>query len=309
MESFFTPTVQAVLAGLGSWLSIALGASFIYARKEFSRKLLQLMLGVAGGMMLGATFFALLMPSMELSKEYAFLDSTWAFIPPIMGLFLGALFLRAFDAVLPHTHEQSNVTEGVKTSWNRSILLFAAMALHHIPEGLAIGVSYGAMQSGDASSAALSMADVLLLTTSMMVQGIPEGTVVSMALLREGMKKHTAFTLGMLSGCTTPLGTLLGLWGTTMAADFLPVALAFAAGAMLYIIVEDIIPESQASAAHEASGPKTSGQEASLPLSEPQNLDPQNTLQDCEPKSHGNAATLAVIGGLCIVIIFQTIFS
>ncbi len=279
MDTFFTPTVQAILAGLGSWLSITLGAAFIYTRKEFSRKLLQLMLGVAGGMMLGATFFALLMPALELSQEHPLLGGTWSFVFPVGGLLLGTLFLRAFDGLLPHMHNKSNITEGIKTSWNRSILLVTAMALHHIPEGLAIGVSYGALGSSmeAQSAAALSLQDALLLTTSMMLQGMPEGTVVAMALLREGMQKHTAFLFGMLSGCTTPIGALLGLWGTSLATQFLPVALAFAAGAMLYIIVEDIIPESQAS-------------------------------EDATPH-HGNAATMAVIAGLCIVVIFQTIFS
>ncbi len=281
-----TPTTQAMLAGIGSWLAITLGAACIFLRKEFSPKLLQLMLGLAGGMMLGATFFALLIPSMELAQEHPvwpFASGAWAFIPPVLGLLLGALFLRTFDALLPHTHSQSDTTEGISTSWHRSILLVTAMALHHIPEGLALGVSYGAFttdlgpiatESGAqvATSTALSLQDILLLTASMILQGIPEGTVVSMALLREGLSRNMAFLCGMLSGCTTPIGTVLGLWATGLASQFLPVALAFAAGAMLYIIVEDIIPESQAS-------------------------------------GHGNAATIAVIGGLIVVMIFQTLFA
>ncbi len=278
METFFTPTVQAIFAGLGSWFSITLGAAFIFTRKEFSRKLLQLMLGAAGGMMLGATFFALLIPSLELSAAHAFWGTVgnglWAFVPTVFGLLLGTIFLRLFDAVLPHVHAENNVTEGMDSSWHRSILLVTAMALHHIPEGLAIGVSYGALNTVDGSTAgaALSFSDAALLTASMMLQGMPEGTVVAMALLREGLSRKTCFLFGMLSGCTTPIGALLGLLGTSLAAQFLPVALAFAAGAMLYIIVEDIIPESQAS-------------------------------------GHGNAATIAVIGGLILVIIFQTLFA
>ncbi len=282
----FSPTTQAILAGIGSWFAITLGAACIYTRKEFSPKLLQTMLGIAGGMMLGATFFALLIPSMELSQEHAvwlFASGAWAFIPPVVGLLLGALFLRGFDALLPHTHNQNDITEGISTSWHRSILLVTAMALHHIPEGLALGVSYGAFNTGmseigangsmqTGANMALSVQDILLLTASMMLQGIPEGTVVSMALLREGLSRHKAFFFGMLSGCTTPLGALLGLWATGLASQFLPIALAFAAGAMLYIIVEDIIPESQAG-------------------------------------GHGNAATMAVIGGLILVMIFQTIFA
>ncbi len=279
METLFTPTVQAILAGLGSWFSISLGAAFIFTRKEFSRELLQIMLGAAGGMMLGATFFALLIPSLELAAGHDFWGTTaggiWAFVPTVFGLILGALFLRGFDSLLPHTHTESQVTEGISTSWHRSILFVTAMALHHIPEGLAIGVSYGALNSVDPATSAdavLSVKDAAVLTASIMLQGVPEGTVVAMALLREGLSRKVSFFFGMLSGCTTPIGTLLGLWGTTLAAQFLPVALAFAAGAMLYIIVEDIIPESQAS-------------------------------------GHGNTATLAVIGGLILVIIFQTLFA
>ncbi len=269
MEILSLPLVQALLAGLGSWLSISLGAAFIYTRKEFSPRILELMLGAAGGMMLGATFFALLLPAMELSAPWG----TWAFIPPVVGLFLGAVFLRLFDAFLPHTHNMSDTTEGLSTSWHRSILLVTAMALHHIPEGLAMGVSYGAIDVATAqSTAGISLQDAALLTLSMMLQGMPEGTVVAMALLREGLSRNKAFFFGMISGCTTPIGALIGALTTSAVAGFLPVALAFAAGAMLYIIVEDIIPESQAS-------------------------------------GHGNAATMAVIGGLTLVMIFQTIFS
>ncbi len=274
MESIFSPATQALLAGLASWFSIALGAAFIYTSKEFSRSFLQIMLGAAGGMMLGATFFALLSPSLELSQAeemWTQFSINFSFIPTLTGLALGALFLRLFDAFLPHGHEEGSISEGIQTSWNSSILLVTAMALHHIPEGLAMGVSYGALNSAHATEA-LSFNDTLVLTLSMMLQGIPEGTVVAMTLLRQGLHTHKAFFYGVLSGCTTPLGALLGLWCTDLAAQFLPVALAFAAGAMLYIIVEDIIPESQAS-------------------------------------GHGNAATLAVIGGLMLVIIFQTVFS
>ncbi len=299
MDNFFTPSTQALLAGLGSWMSIALGAALIYTRKEFSHSFLQIMLGVAGGMMLGATFFALLIPSMELAAQQKLWGASFTFVQPVTGLILGAAFLRIFDALLPHMHGQSAVTEGIQTSWHSSILLVTAMALHHIPEGLAMGVSYGAVNTHVtdidtaemATSAALQMEEVLLLTTSMMLQGIPEGTVVSMALLRQGLSRHKAFFFGVLSGCTTPIGALLGLWGTTLAAQILPTALAFAAGAMLYIIVEDIIPEAQAS--EQASG-QISG---------------QNRQEQAQIQGHGHGATLAILGGLILVIIFQTIFS
>ncbi len=265
-------SLQAFLAGLAPWAAITLGAGAVFLQREFSRKTLEIMLGAAGGMMLGATFFALLMPSIELSAPLG----AWDFAPPAVGLFIGAIFLRIFDSFLPHMHNFSHTKEGLQTAWQRSILLVTAMALHHIPEGLAVGVSYGAVElmhsAGQGSSTALTSHDALLLTASIMLQGIPEGLVVSMALRAEGLSAKKSFIFGSISGSTTPIGAAIGAAAASTATQILPIALAFAAGAMLYIIVEDLIPESQAS-------------------------------------GHGNDATLAVIGGLIIIMTFTTIFS
>ncbi len=254
------------MAGLAPFAAISLGAAAVFLRKEFSHKTLEIMLGAAGGMMLGATFFALLLPSMELSAPLGM----WSFLPPAVGLLVGALFLRLFDGLLPHMHNLSGTKEGLSTAWQRSILLVTAMALHHIPEGLAVGVSYGAV--GIAESATLSTNDATLLTFSIMLQAIPEGLVVAMALRAEGLSAKKSFIFGSLSGITTPFGAVIGAMAASTASQILPISLAFAAGAMLYIIVEDIIPESQ-----------TSG--------------------------HGNAATLAVIGGFILIMAFSTIFA
>ncbi len=264
MDIMTAPVIQAFLAGLGSWFAISLGAFGVFARKEFSRRTLEIMLGAAGGMMLGATFWSLLMPSLELSASLG----PWAFVPALGGLILGTAFLRAFDMFLPHIHMANETAEGLQTAWKRSILLVLAMALHHIPEGLAIGVGYGA---AGFEQSALSLRHAGVLTLSIMLQGIPEGLVVALALRAEGLSAKRACFFGVLSGTTTPLGAVIGVLATGITSQLLPIALAFAAGAMLYIIVEDIIPESQAS-------------------------------------GHNNAATLALIAGVGLVMIFNSIF-
>ncbi len=268
MDIFAHPTLQAFFAGLGPFLAISLGAAGVFLRKEFSKSTLHLMLGVAAGMMLGATFWALLAPSLALSAELGKL----AFVPTMFGLIIGALFLRGFDAILPHTHSLSYTTEGISTNWQRSILLIVAMALHHIPEGLAVGVSYGAVNTEQAMNAGISANSAMVLMLSIMLQGMPEGLVVAIALRGEGMSAAKSFFWGSFSGITTPIGAVIGALATSLSTQILPVALAFAAGAMLYIIIEDIIPESQAS-------------------------------------GHGNNATLAAIGGLILVMIFNSIFA
>ena len=264
MEWFSHPGVQAFLAGLLSWASISLGALVIFVRKDFSRRTMDIMLGLAGGMMLGATFWSLLTPALELSAPLGKL----AFGPPLLGLLLGAAFLRGFDHVLPHLHNLTGTTEGMSTAWKRSVLLVTAMALHHIPEGLAIGVGYGA---AGLEQSAMTFASASVLTLSIMLQGVPEGLIVSLALRAEGLSARRACFFGVLTGCTAPLGAVPGALAAGLTAQILPITLGFAAGAMLYIIVEDVIPESQAS-------------------------------------GHGNEATLAVIFGVIMVMCLDTIF-
>lgn len=264
MELFSHPAFQAFVAGLLSWASISMGALVILTRENFSRRTMDIMLGMAGGMMLGATFWSLLTPALQMSEHLGKLS----FAPPLLGLLLGAAFLRGFDFVLPHLHGMSNTTEGMHTAWRRSILLVTAMALHHIPEGLAVGVGYGA---AGAAGSAMTLSAAMVLTASIMLQGIPEGLIVSLALRAEGLSARKACLLGILTGCTAPLGAVPGALAAGLTAQILPVALGFAAGAMLYIIVEDVIPESQAS-------------------------------------GHGNEATLAVIGGVIMVMCMDSLF-
>lgn len=239
-ETVTNPVVAALVAGLASWLSITLGAAIIFLRKEFSRRAQDIMLGMAGGMMLGATFWSLLTPAMEMSDSLGRLS----FLPPLIGLALGACFLRGLDTVLPHLHGLSNTHEGLSTTWRRSILLVTAMALHHIPEGLAMGVGYGAAGAGQA---ALTGSGALVLTMSILLQNLPEGLVVSTALRAEGLSAKKSFFYGMLSGITAPLGAVPGALAAGAMTHILPVALAFAGGAMIYVVVEEVIPEANSS--------------------------------------------------------------
>jgi ZIP family zinc transporter len=234
------------MAGLLSWLSVSLGATLIFTRREFSRRAMDCLLGAAGGMMLGAAFFGLLNPALELTAHLGRL----AFAPVVAGLTLGAFFLWLLDHALPHIHILQDTPEGISTSWRRSVLLVAAMALHHIPEGLAIGVGYGAaaaesvLQSGAES---LGLSTALVLTLSIMLQNVPEGLVVATALRAEGYSARKSCLYGVASGVTAPLGAVPGALAAGIAAGLLPVALGFAAGAMVYVVAEEVIPEASAS--------------------------------------------------------------
>ncbi len=270
---FDHPAVQAFGAGTLTWLSISAGAALIFARKNFSRFLMDCLLGAAGGMMLAAASLGLLAPALEMTAPLGRLS----FLPIICGLALGAAFLLGLDKVLPHLHVMQDSVEGVDTRWRRSALLVAAMALHHIPEGLAVGVGYGAaahpeaIQALQAGGSGADMATAILLTASIMLQSLPEGLVVALALRAEGCSARQSFFWGVASGATAPLGALPGALAATLASGLLPIALAFAAGAMIYVVLEEVIPEANAS-------------------------------------GNGNAATIAAIGGICLVVLMECIF-
>ena len=263
MDIFSHPALQALLAGLLSWTSISLGASAIFLRREFSRRAMDCMLGAAGGMMLGAAFLGLLQPAADMAAPLGRLS----FLPLVCGLMIGSAFLMGLDHLLPHLHVHQNQQEGLSTSWRRSILLVTAMTLHHIPEGLTMGVGYGAVSAGSALPAemALSMSSALMVTGTILLQNLPEGLVVSTALRAEGFSAKKSWMFGALSGCTTPIGAVLGAASSQLTQGLLPIALAAAAGAMVYVVVEEVIPESNAS-------------------------------------GNGNAATIPCIGGLCLVM-------
>ncbi len=236
------PVAQALLATCFTWLVTALGSALVFVRKEVSRSFMDAMLGFAGGVMIAASFWSLLAPAIELS--YGKGVPIW--FPPLTGFIVGGIFLRGIDEILPHLHIgfPKEEAEGIKTSWQRSILLLMAITLHNIPEGLAVGVAFGAIAAG-IPSATLSAA--VALAVGIGIQNFPEGFAVSMPLRREGMSHFKSFWYGQLSAVVEPIAGVLGAAAVIFAQPILPYALGFAAGAMIFVVVEEVIPESQRS--------------------------------------------------------------
>jgi ZIP family zinc transporter len=234
------PVVQALIAGIFTWAISAIGAAAVFTTKTVSQKVLDSMLGFAGGVMIAASFWSLLAPAIEMSAEHKV--APW--IPAAAGFLLGTIFLRAIDKILPHLHIGFPIeeAEGIKTSWHRSTLLVTAITLHNIPEGLAIGVAFGAVAAGF-SSATLSAA--IALAIGIGIQNFPEGFAVSVPLRREGMSRLKSFWYGQLSAVVEPIAAVVGAATVLWARPLLPYALAFAAGAMIFVVVEEVIPESQ----------------------------------------------------------------
>jgi ZIP family zinc transporter len=246
MAWFFelNPIVQALLATIGTWLATALGAGVVFFTKNISQKYLDAALGMAAGVMIAASFWSLLAPSIELAKEQDGESMKW--VAPLIGFLLGAIFLRITDKLLPHFHPQLAVREGPKTTWHRSTLLVLAITLHNIPEGLAVGVAFGAAAhlTGEAYSAQIGSA--IALAIGIGLQNFPEGSAVSLPLRREGMGMGKSFWYGQLSGAVEPIAGVLGAALVMLMTPILPYALAFAAGAMIFVAAEELIPEAQA---------------------------------------------------------------
>jgi zinc transporter, ZIP family len=234
------PVVQALLATCFTWLVTALGASLVFFFKKINKKVLDGMLGFASGVMIAASFWSLLAPAIELSEVMG--NSPW--LPAVIGFLLGGVFLWGADKLLPHLHPGMAMenAEGVKSSWQRSVLLVLAITLHNIPEGLAVGVAFGAVAAG---IPAASLAGAVALAIGIGLQNFPEGTSVSVPLRREGMSRLKAFGYGQASGMVEPIAGVLGALAVILMRPLLPYALAFAAGAMIYVVVEELIPASQ----------------------------------------------------------------
>jgi zinc transporter, ZIP family len=237
------PILQAFLATLFTWGLTALGSSLVFFFAQISRKILDRMLGFAAGVMIAASFWSLLAPAIDLAEEFSELPS-W--IPAVVGFLLGGFFLWGVDKVLPHLHMgfESNQAEGIKTSWQRSVLLVLAITLHNIPEGLAVGVAFGAVAAGIPSA---GIAGAIALALGIGIQNFPEGAAVSIPLRREGMSRIKSFMLGQASGLVEPIAGVLGAVAVLAMRPILPYALAFAAGAMIYVVIEELIPEAQSS--------------------------------------------------------------
>ncbi|MBN1392162.1 MAG: ZIP family metal transporter [Sedimentisphaerales bacterium] len=234
------PVLQALVAGIFTWAVTAAGAAAVFTTKKVSQKVLDSMLGFAAGVMIAASFWSLLAPAIEMSQN----KNLPPWIPAASGFLLGTIFLRIIDKILPHLHIglPTEQAEGIKTSWQRSTLLVTAITLHNIPEGLAVGVAFGAVAAGFPSA---SLAGAIVLAVGIGIQNFPEGFAVSFPLRREGMSRLKSFWYGQLSAIVEPIAAVAGAAAVLIAEPILPYALAFAAGAMIFVVVEEVIPESQ----------------------------------------------------------------
>ncbi len=238
------PVMQAFLAGCFTWVLTALGAGAVFLTWKVPDALVDSMLGFAAGVMIAASFWSLLAPSIEVSEAMGKI----AWIPAAIGFVSGGLFLRLADYLLPHLHpfQPMSEAEGIHTHWQRATLLVLAITLHNIPEGLAIGVAYGAIGVGSDFVLSGDMAGAIALTLGIGLQNFPEGIAVAMPLRSTNVSRIKSFNYGQLSAVVEPIAAVLGAWLVMSVQPLLPYALAFAAGAMIYVVVEELIPEAQA---------------------------------------------------------------
>jgi ZIP family zinc transporter len=244
LEKFFLeigPIYAAVLATTFTWLVTAAGASLVFFFKTMNRNVLDPMLGFTGGVMVAASFWSLLNPAIEMSER---LYPSMKWMPAAVGFLLGALFLYALDKFMPHLHINfgEEETEGRKTQFHKTTLLVLAITLHNIPEGLAVGVLFGAAANGMPEA---TIAGAISLAIGIGLQNFPEGIAVAMPLRRHGVSRRKSFWYGQLSAIVEPVAGLIGAVAVIYMEPLLPFALAFAAGAMIYVVVEEVIPETQ----------------------------------------------------------------
>ena len=232
------PVIAALIATTFTWLVTALGASFVFFFKSMNRTVLDGMLGFTGGVMVAASFWSLLAPSIEMSQGEGFEKV----MPAAIGFLLGAVFLFVLDKFLPHLHINFKESEGVKSPWQRTTLLVLAITLHNIPEGLAVGVLFGGVAAGIPEA---SIAAAVTLAIGIGLQNFPEGIAVSMPLRRMGASRRKSFMYGQLSAIVEPIAGVLGAIAVSFFTPILPYALSFAAGAMIFVVVEEVIPETQ----------------------------------------------------------------
>lgn len=236
--SSIDPILAAFYATMFTWFLTALGASFVFFFKNMNRIVLDGMLGFTGGVMIAASFWSLLSPAIEMSEGEGFVKV----IPAAVGFLLGAMFIFGLDKILPHLHINFKETEGMKSPWQRTTLLVLAITLHNIPEGLAVGVLFGGVAAGIPEA---SIAGAVTLAIGIGIQNFPEGIAVSMPLRRMGMSRWKSFMYGQSSALVEPIAGVLGAMAVTFFTPLLPYALAFAAGAMIFVVVEEVIPETQ----------------------------------------------------------------
>lgn len=236
----YNPIVLALFATLFTWGLTALGASLVFFFKTINKKVLNAMLGFAAGVMIAASFWSLLKPAIEMAEE----NGSIPWVPAVVGFLSGGAFLLLIDKTLPHLHSRLSIdkAEGIKTSWQRSVLLVLAITLHNIPEGLAVGVAFGALAHNPDAGV---LAGAVALAIGIGLQNFPEGAAVSIPLRREGLSRSKSFMYGQMSGVVEPIAGVIGAALVLLITPLLPYALAFAAGAMIFVVVEELIPESQ----------------------------------------------------------------
>lgn len=234
------PILQALIGTLFTWGLTALGAAGVFLRRNIDQRLLDSMLGFAAGVMIAASYWSLLAPAIAMAPSVGL--PGW--LPAAIGFLLGGAFLALVDRILPHLHmgQPTSSAEGVSTTWHRSLLLVMAVTLHNIPEGLAVGVAFGAAAAGIGDS---SLAGAVALAIGIGIQNFPEGLAISAPLRREGFPAKKAFMWGQASGMVEPIAGMLGAAAVFYIRPLLPYALAFAAGAMIFVVIEELIPESQ----------------------------------------------------------------
>lgn len=238
-----SPLAQAFLAGCFTWGVTALGAALVFFTRTVDQRLLDAMMGFAAGVMIAASVWSLLLPAIDIAEARGW--TGW--VPATGGFLAGGAALRLMDAYLPHLHVglPRDAAEGVPTAWRRTTLLVFAITLHNIPEGLAVGVLFGAAALGLEVTGDATLAGAVTLAVGIGLQNFPEGVAVSMPLRRDGMAMGRSFWYGQLSGVVEPVAAVAGAAAVVTFRAALPFALAFAAGAMIYVVVEELIPESQ----------------------------------------------------------------
>lgn len=219
------------------FVGISLGSACVFfLKKGLGDRVQRGLTGFASGVMVAASIWSLLIPAMDQSAG----AGTWAFLPAVIGFWVGILFLLGLDHLIPHLHQKSSRAEGPHTQLRRSTMMVLAVTLHNIPEGMAVGVVYAGYLAGDGQ---ITMMGALALSLGIAIQNFPEGAIISMPLRTEGMSKPWAFAGGVLSGAVEPLGALLTILASGLVVPALPYLLSFAAGAMIYVVVEELIPE------------------------------------------------------------------
>lgn len=236
----YDPVLLALGATLFTWFVTAAGAGMVFFFKEINKKVLNSMLGFAAGVMIAASFWSLLNPAISMAEE----SGTTPWMPAVIGFLSGGAFLLLVDKILPHLHLglETDKAEGIKTSWQRSILVVLAITLHNVPEGLAVGVAFGALANNPDAG---MLAGAIALALGIGLQNFPEGAAVSIPLRREGFSRLKAFNYGQMSGIVEPIAGVAGAYLVLTITPILPYALSFAAGAMIFVVVEELIPESQ----------------------------------------------------------------